>query len=372
MAMPSRFRSRSARPLVLAAALACVASQGARSDDSDLPAVNTQGAITYITGGIGGPESDAIKAAAPGYALTLTFASRVPGSRDVYLADVPVTIRNGSGATVLDVTTDGPYLLVNNLPAGTYKIVAKYKGTEKSSTVKIAAGGHQKLSMVWSGVDTQASPPIVPAPAQTVITTTPDGRTATVTTTTTPGTAAATAPATTPTPIADADPVVPSVRSVPSAQSVETAAARAAATAAASASPPPSVPVSASVAASTTADEALPEVKTQGGIPYLSGGIGSDESAAIKAAQSRYSLSVTFSSRQDGKDVYQASVPVKVRDATGTIVLDIVTDGPFLLADLLPGSYTVTASVQGVEKQSTAKIAAGQHIKVTMAWDLGH
>ena len=50
------------------------------------------------------------------------------------------------------------------------------------------------------------------------------------------------------------------------------------------------------------AQGALPELRTQGDVSWLSGGVGGDESAAIKAARDRFSLSLTLSARGDGRE----------------------------------------------------------------------
>ncbi|HKY90593.1 MAG TPA: carboxypeptidase-like regulatory domain-containing protein [Nevskiaceae bacterium] len=276
------------RSRLLACALGAAIASGAVSQDSALPPVDTQGAIRYLSGGIGADESAAIKAAQSTFPLSITFSSR-SGGRDVFLADVPVRIRNASGETILDVTTEGPYLLVD-LPAGNYRVSATWQGIEKSSGATIVSGRNQKLAFLWPGTEPEA-----PAP------------------------------------------------------SPEERAAAAAASAAAM-------------------QAALPAINTQGGIPYLSGGVGAAESAAIKIAASRYSLSVTFTRVEGTRNVYLATIPVKVVDKSGSTVLDLVTDGPFLLADLPPGEYRVVASYQGVEKQATARVAAGKPAKVTLVW----
>ena len=120
-------------------------------------------------------------------------------------------------------------------------------------------------------------------------------------------------------------------------------------------------------AGAQTADD-LPPVSVQGGVPYLSGGVGSNEVAAIKAASSRYSLAVTMSASEEGHDVFLASVPVTVSDRGGTTLLDIVSDGPYLLADLPPGRYIIRARYRDQDKTATVNIVPGQTARVSFAW----
>lgn len=302
--VPSNLR----RLRALTLALVCHAAMAS----AQLPDVQTQGEIRYLTGGVGSDESAAIKAARDSYSLTLTLAGKAEG-RDVYLSSVPVTIRDASGKTVLEVTTSGPYLLAD-LPAGRYDISAQYAGEEKKTSATLVAGKPQRLSLLWPQAHSQLG-----------------------------GSMAA---STTVNPLAG----------------VSTGAGVAANTTATT------VATAVLPAATSTADSALPPIKTQGGIPYLSGGIGSDESAAIKAATSRYSLSITLAGTQDGRNVYLSSVPVTVKDADGGVILDVVSDGPYLLADLPPGNYQVSARFQDQEKSAEARVAAGKNARVSFLW----
>src|SRR3990170_4004435 len=73
----------------------------------------------------------------------------------------------------------------------------------------------------------------------------------------------------------------------------------------------------------------LPEAKTQNGVTYLSGGIGSDQVTAMNAAARDYALMLTCSVLNTGE--YLADVKVSITDKAGTVVLETVTDGPILL-----------------------------------------
>jgi hypothetical protein len=124
-----------------------VAACCAAADDSALPLVQQQGAVSYVAGGVGQDESDAIKAAMPHYALNLTFAVH-RGAKDEYGADAQVEIHNAAGTTVLSTPVAGPYLLVN-LPAGRYSVQATASGHAQSKSVDIVAGQSRKAIFVW-------------------------------------------------------------------------------------------------------------------------------------------------------------------------------------------------------------------------------
>jgi len=115
----------------------------ATADTGALPPAHTQGDVTYITGGVGQPESAAMKAAAGRYDLALMFANR---SREFY-ADVKVDITDSRGNQVLDITS-GPILLAN-LPDGTYRVRAEVGGVPRVQTVNVRGSHHQQLAYVW-------------------------------------------------------------------------------------------------------------------------------------------------------------------------------------------------------------------------------
>ena len=110
----------------------------------------------------------------------------------------------------------------------------------------------------------------------------------------------------------------------------------------------------------------LPEVKTQNGVTYLSGGIGSDQVTAMNAAAKDYALMLTCSVQ--GTGAYLADVKVTITDKAGTVVLETVTDGPILLARLSPGQYRVSADSNGAVVEKTVQIGASQPVKLNLHW----
>jgi hypothetical protein len=126
---------------VLAAALGAPAH-------AELPPVQRQGNIEYVMGGIGQSESDSMKAAEKNYSLSMVFAQRIGGQND-YAADIPLTIADSKGNTVLQTTVSGPYMLVK-LPAGQYKVTATYNNQPQTRTVNIGgAGTTEHQSFEW-------------------------------------------------------------------------------------------------------------------------------------------------------------------------------------------------------------------------------
>ncbi|MGE8632586.1 MAG: carboxypeptidase regulatory-like domain-containing protein [Achromobacter piechaudii] len=112
-----------------------------------LPPVQHQGAVQYMSGGIGIDESEAMKAAAKDYPLSLTFAAQRDGKAD-YVASVGVLIRDAQGKEVLKATAEGPYMLVK-LPAGNYKVSATYEGRAQEREVNVQGPGTGRAVFEW-------------------------------------------------------------------------------------------------------------------------------------------------------------------------------------------------------------------------------
>ena len=137
--------------LTLVAALAAasmLASDAALAMSmSNLPPEETQGAVTYRTGGIGLTEADAMRKAQSGYPLSLEFVRRSKPT-DEFLANVDVTIKDHSGSTTLQTFSDGPFLLAK-LPDGKYTVTATENGNTETRHVAVAAGKPQHVVFAW-------------------------------------------------------------------------------------------------------------------------------------------------------------------------------------------------------------------------------
>lgn len=110
----------------------------------------------------------------------------------------------------------------------------------------------------------------------------------------------------------------------------------------------------------------LPEVKTQNGVTYLSGGVGLDEVQAVESAAADYSLMLTFAILKTGE--YLAYVNVKIEDKSGKPVLDAVADGPMLLVQLPPGQYKISAVSNDRQVIKTVHISGNRTTRETLYW----
>jgi hypothetical protein len=116
----------------------------------------------------------------------------------------------------------------------------------------------------------------------------------------------------------------------------------------------------------TTSD--VPAAHMQGKVTYLSGGIGLTEANAIKHVAGNYPLELEFLARSKPKDEYLADVRVQIRDARDKLVLDTTSAGPFLLAQIPAGQYTISANHDGQIEHRKIEIAAKEHRRVVFEW----
>lgn len=89
---------------------------------------------------------------------------------------------------------------------------------------------------------------------------------------------------------------------------------------------------------------------------YRCGGIGSDESMAMRAQMKEHPLSLLFA--QAG-GAYLADIEVSIQGPASVQPLSFRANGPVCLIDLPAGSYTVQASSGGVTKKESVTIGAG-------------
>lgn len=124
-------------------------------------------------------------------------------------------------------------------------------------------------------------------------------------------------------------------------------------------------------AAFAQADSALPAVKTSGNIEYLSGGIGIDESTAIKNVAGQWPLSLVFSVKSGAGAEYASNVTLVVRDAKGAVVLETAGSGPYLLVKLEPGTYELHATLAGKVLEQQVQVKARTSTRLELVWPAG-
>lgn len=108
--------------------------------------------------------------------------------------------------------------------------------------------------------------------------------------------------------------------------------------------------------------------RQQDDVAFVSGGVGAEAARDFKNQSRQWPLTLLFTVRDHASNAYLANVRVVVRDREGVTVLDTVSDGPFLLADLEPGRYTVAASFGGRTMHDTLMLKSGQNARRVFVW----
>lgn len=130
-------------------------SSDSSSVNTSLPPLQSQGQTEFLTGGIGKDESDAILHEGRSWPLMLELAQAAT-PRAAYISDVQVTIKDGSGNTVLETVTEGPYLLVK-LPPGKYSLDATYESTKLHRDLSIQKGSSKKITLLWPALKNEVT-----------------------------------------------------------------------------------------------------------------------------------------------------------------------------------------------------------------------
>jgi hypothetical protein len=101
-----------------------------------------------------------------------------------------------------------------------------------------------------------------------------------------------------------------------------------------------------------------PQIKEQGPIRYVQGGVGEEERQMLQALKKDFGLELIFAAKGGGN--FLADVDLTIRDAKGQEVLRTTVDAPIFMAQLPPGRYTVEAQYDGqVQKRSIAVKSKG-------------
>ncbi|MCK9635383.1 MAG: carboxypeptidase regulatory-like domain-containing protein [Methylobacter tundripaludum] len=114
------------------------------------------------------------------------------------------------------------------------------------------------------------------------------------------------------------------------------------------------------------ADEYPLNPQTQGDVTFVSGGIGEDERNAMKTIKGDYNLNLLFAAKGSGE--FAADLNVRIADAKGNVLVETVTDGPYLFARLKPGNYIVTAEKDGKVMRQKARIGNNRATSLSFYW----
>ncbi len=87
---------------------------------------------------------------------------------------------------------------------------------------------------------------------------------------------------------------------------------------------------------------ALPPAHHAGDVTYISGGLTRAEAESVRRAAQAFPLELVFRERDGARVRGLTDMPVTITDAQGRVVFDRPSHGPYLVASLPDGRYTVT------------------------------
>ena len=110
--------------------------------------------------------------------------------------------------------------------------------------------------------------------------------------------------------------------------------------------------LSISSASALAADEA-PQIRQDGNVAYVSGGVSEEDRAALEPMVRDFNLKLVFALR-NGE--YLSDTAVMVTSARGQPVLEAKSNGPWFFAKLPSGQYTVTATANGQAQRKSVSV----------------
>ena len=114
---------------------------------AQIPNTQYSQGISYISGGVGEEEAQAILAEAKQWPLLLEL-SQLENDRGVWIFGAKIKILNANNQVVFDAQADGPYMLIN-LPTGDYQLEGTYEEKVQKRSIAVKSTLPQKINLFW-------------------------------------------------------------------------------------------------------------------------------------------------------------------------------------------------------------------------------
>lgn len=114
----------------------------------------------------------------------------------------------------------------------------------------------------------------------------------------------------------------------------------------------------------------LPMEMLAGNVTYVTGGVGKAEAAIMRNMAKEFQLEISFGQKLKQQAEFLAGVKVRIYDEQQNTLLDITTDGPFLLANMPQGTYMVSAEFNAEVKSQMIDIENEKHKKIEFWWPI--
>lgn len=111
----------------------------------------------------------------------------------------------------------------------------------------------------------------------------------------------------------------------------------------------------------------LPPAQRAGLLTYRTGGVRAEEALAMQRAAAEYPLELVFVERFGRKESYVNDMPVRIVDAGGKVVFEGQSSGPYFLAKLPKGRYTVSTRWDAFSSSRPVTVGKERQ-RVVFAW----
>lgn len=112
----------------------------------------------------------------------------------------------------------------------------------------------------------------------------------------------------------------------------------------------------------------LPEIQSRSNLSCMMGGIGADETEAMRLEAKKWPLNVEFTEQQGKVYPWVSGAQLQILNQTGKVIFNEICNGPLFLAKLTPGKYQLVATYEGVTKRKSVFIEEGKPSKVSFTW----
>ena len=112
----------------------------------------------------------------------------------------------------------------------------------------------------------------------------------------------------------------------------------------------------------------LPEIESRSNLSCMMGGVGENESKAMREEAKKWPLNIEFSEHVGQADLWISGAQLTIINNAGKTIFEETCNGPLFLAKLVPGKYQLIAIYQGVTKKRVIEIREGKSIKVSFNW----
>ncbi len=117
-----------------------------------------------------------------------------------------------------------------------------------------------------------------------------------------------------------------------------------------------------------TSKAALPEVQSDSNLSCMMGGVGLDESKAMREEAKKWPLVIEFTEQQGKSYAWISGAELQIINTKGETIFYEQCNGPMFLGKLVPGRYELLATYQNQTKKRTITIDGKQSVKVSFIW----